>query len=306
MAPRNFLLVSTDPALLQDLPTALVDQPGSLQVDAVSRVDDALKQLKERPYEGAICVVDSPDELACIIRLKKRQPDLQVVMLTQSDEPTLHRVGQQMGADEVVNRGSSIGKTAELLVTALESRTVAAGVHRTAAETAELVRDIRLLNERNRELLQKAMGLAASVQTGEFVTLVVEDEPSDLLLMVKALRKAGLPPFVRTTRSVPQAIDYLSGRGEYVDRLEHPTPSLIISDLNLGEDRGVDLLRWVRSQPHLAHLGFILFTSSESERDMAEATDLNVNFYIVKTLKPDKLVEVVRSVYEHAKRYKTL
>ncbi len=149
------------------------------------------------------------------------------------------------------------------------------------------------------------MGLAAAVQPGDFVTLIVEDEPSDLLLLIQALRKAGLPPYVRAVNSVPAAIAYLSGEGAHSNRSESPVPSLIISDLNLGKESGLDLLRWVRRESSLSHLGFILFTSSESEDDMKEAAFLNANLYILKSPRLGALVDVVRSVYEYSRRYKT-
>jgi len=283
-----------------------MQRTGAPEVVPVTRVIDALQEVGLRSYEAAICVVDGPDELACVIRLKKAKPDLPVLMLTKSADPIFRNLGEQMGADAVVRRASAVEKTADLVATAMESRRLAGATRKAIAVTAELVRDIQRLSEKNRKLVESAMGLAASVQDGDFVTLVVDDEPSDLLLLVQALRRAGLPPFIRTAKGVPQAREYLSGGGIYKDRAAYPVPSLIISDLNLGGDRGTELLRWVRSEPLLSHLGFILFTSSEREEDIQEAARHNANFYIPKSARPDTLVSVVRSVYEHARRYKTL
>ncbi len=188
----------------------------------------------------------------------------------------------------------------------METRSVAVRHREQLQDNAKLVRDLRKLSDQTRVLVEKAMGLAASVQPGDFMTLIVEDEPSDLLLLMRALRRAGLPPFVRTLGSVHQAVSYLSGEGSFADRALFPVPSLIISDLDLGKQSGLDLLRWVRREPLLSHLGFILFTSSDSEADMKEAALLNANFYIIKSQKLESLVEVVKSVYKHSTRFKSI
>lgn len=303
MTSSDILLVASDRRVLDTLSEPLA-QCTSATVRPLSRVIDALAKVAQEPCRSAVCVVESAEELACVIRIKKARPDLPVVMLTPSEDATLHALGQQMGADAVVRPAPEPRKTAELLALALETKRNARNLHREIARSEALVNDLQRIGERTRDLIQRAMGLAASVQPGDFVTLVVEDDPTDVLLLVQALRKAGLPPLVRTCKGVSQAIDYLSGRLGYADRGAYPLPSLIISDLNLGPERGMDLLRWVRSEPSLAHLGFILFTSSDNPADIEEATRLRANFYILKRLRNDGLVDVVRSVYEHSRRYR--
>lgn len=304
MESRDVLLVSSNRRTLDLLPGVLGGRMDS-QVVPFRILHEALEELGRREYKSAICVVESSDELACVIRIKKARPDLPVVMLTPSGDPTLRNLAEQLGADAVVRQEEGLEKAADLIALALETRAVTGRQRRSLADNAALVRDIRRLSDQNRELVQRAMGLAASVQPGDFVTLLVEDEPSDMLLLVQALRRAKLPPFVRAVNNVSQAIEYLSGAGAHADRLMYPLPSLIISDLDLGKKSGLDLLRWVRNEPGLSHLGFILFTSSESEEDMKEAALLNANFYIIKSHRLGALVDVVRSVYENCQRFKT-
>ncbi len=305
MKTKEVLLVSPDRKLLEHLPAALSRDSAPVTVKAFPRVVEALDQIVSRSFDALVCTVDGPDELATVIRLKKAKPELPIIMLTDSPDPLLRKLGEQMGASLVVKRGSDVAETGALLSAALQSKELTKQLRHRVAETGALVRDVRRLTTSHLELVGRALGLAAALDAGEFVTLLVEDDPAESLLVLRAIKKAGLPPFVRTVRSVDSAIDYLSGKGLYVDRRGHPLPSLIVSDLNLGPDTGLDLLSWVRTHSEFYSLGFVLYTSSERPQDLEEAQRLGANFYVAKSGQTDELVEIIRSVYVHAMRYKS-
>jgi CheY-like chemotaxis protein len=262
--------------------------------------------------ELAICAVDAPDEFAPIIRLRKLKPELPIVMLTQSADPTFRRLGEQMGAGQVVTRAADLERTAELLLAAFQSRKqpVLPGDEgpnspEGGPETLESGPATLELSSSSRDLVEKSLGVAAGIQPERFVTLMLEDDPADALLVERAMKKAGLPPMILNVPDVASAKEYLRGHGVFHDRAEYPFPSLIISDLHLGTETGLDFLRWVRTQPAFGHLGFILFTSSDAILDMTEAERLRANFYVLKSPTARSLVAIVRSVYEHAMRFKS-
>ena len=100
-----------------------------------------------------------------------------------------------------------------------------------------------------------------------YTLLWIEDDPNDILLGERALRKSGFPaPIV--LRDGEEAISYLSGKGAYDDRVRYPFPSLVLSDLKLPRVSGFDVLRWMRDQDGIRRIPAIILTSSRQRRDI--------------------------------------
>src|SRR5688572_30658149 len=96
--------------------------------------------------------------------------------------------------------------------------------------------------------------------------LWVEDDADDVLLIGRAIRKAGLAaPFL--VGDGREAVEYLSGSGKYADRLAHPFPSIILLDLKLPKMSGFEVLNWIRKRPELCRIPVIMFTSSRERAD---------------------------------------
>ena len=82
--------------------------------------------------------------------------------------------------------------------------------------------------------------------------LLVEDNPDDVTLLQWALRKHGLTYPIQVVEHGAQAVQYLSGAGEFGDREKYPLPHLIVLDLNLPEMNGVTFLKWLRNKSPIA------------------------------------------------------
>src|SRR6185436_11152458 len=125
--------------------------------------------------------------------------------------------------------------------------------------------------------------------------LWVEDDADDVLLIGRALRKAGLdqPALARDGR---EAVAYLSGDGKYADRAAHPFPSLILLDLKLPKMSGFEVLRWIRERPEVCRVPVVMFTSSRERADIDRAYDLGANGYLIKSVDHDDLVEALKRV----------
>lgn len=129
-----------------------------------------------------------------------------------------------------------------------------------------------------------------------FPVLWVEDDPNDILLGERALRKAGFSsPMV--VRDGEEALAYLSGKGGYDDRTRHPLPSLLLSDLKLPRLSGFDVLRWLRDQDSLRRIPAVILTSSRQRRDIDTAYDCGASAYLVKPIETQILVDVFRSLH---------
>jgi two-component system, response regulator len=111
--------------------------------------------------------------------------------------------------------------------------------------------------------------------------LLVEDNPDDEALTMRAIRKqTGIPVVV--TRDGAEALDFLLGTGDYRGRDLSVVPSLILLDLKLPKLNGLDVLRRIREDEETHNIPVVVFTSSTEERDVRESYRLGANSYICK------------------------
>jgi len=130
----------------------------------------------------------------------------------------------------------------------------------------------------------------------DFVMLLIEDDPNDILLIQRAFAKAYLVNPLKIVRDGDQAVNYLSGIGEFADRGKYPLPSLILLDLKLPRKSGLEVLQWLRDQPNFKQTPVIVLTSSKETRDVSRAYELGANSYLVKPVGFEGLLEMVKSI----------
>jgi CheY-like chemotaxis protein len=92
--------------------------------------------------------------------------------------------------------------------------------------------------------------------------LLVEDDPNDALLIERAFRKAGLDDSLKIVRDGDEAIEYLTGTGQFQSRAGFPLPYLMLLDLKMPGTDGFEVLRWARAQESLKRLLIVVLTSS--------------------------------------------
>jgi CheY-like chemotaxis protein len=118
--------------------------------------------------------------------------------------------------------------------------------------------------------------------------LLVEDNPDDLALMMRALKRAQVANPVHTVTTGGDAIRYLKGEGQFADRKRFPLPYLILLDLKLPEVPGLEVLQWIRTNLDFAVVVVVLSSSAEAQ-DVITAAKRHCNSYLVK---PDSLQEL--------------
>jgi DNA-binding response OmpR family regulator len=126
--------------------------------------------------------------------------------------------------------------------------------------------------------------------------LLVEDDESDVLFLKRALAAAGLDSRFDVAGSGRAAMDYLSGRPPFDDRAKHPLPTHVVLDLKLPEKGGLEVLRWIRSEPALTGLRVAVLTSSKQPSDVGQAKALGTDLYLVKPMGFIALLPVVRAL----------
>jgi CheY-like chemotaxis protein len=131
---------------------------------------------------------------------------------------------------------------------------------------------------------------------GKVAILLVDDDQNDVLLVQRALKKAGLDYPLIHRRDGEEAIDYLSGKPPYSDRAKHPLPTLILLDIKMPKMTGFDVLNWMRQQPSLATIPVVILTASVREEDQNEAEKLGAVGYRTKPVDFKELIDIIRDV----------
>src|SRR5262245_37537331 len=126
--------------------------------------------------------------------------------------------------------------------------------------------------------------------------LLVDDDENDVLIMRMALQKVGLTDSIGVAKDGREALDYLSGTGEFADRHEYPLPYLILMDLKLPRVMGLDVLKWLRERPEFDSTIVLVLSSSPMPDDIQDAYRLRANAYLVKPSGLDKLQVMVQAI----------
>lgn len=126
--------------------------------------------------------------------------------------------------------------------------------------------------------------------------LLVEDNDDDYFVSSRQLQKAGIATPHHRCADGQEARDYLSGVGEYADRTTYPLPQLILADLKMPRLNGIELLRWLRTEPTLKRIPFVMLTSSDAPSDVASAYDAFATGYLLKTGRSEEMVDAFRTL----------
>jgi len=139
----------------------------------------------------------------------------------------------------------------------------------------------------------------ASEHPGLGTILLVEDEPADARLLMRAITKAGVQNPVKHISRGDTALGYLQGIDQYADRRQHPLPILIILDLKLPGMSGLELLRWLRLQRPLRRIPVLVLTTESADAFMEAAYDAGANSYLLKSFDPAEMDRVVNLISEY-------
>jgi two-component system response regulator len=128
------------------------------------------------------------------------------------------------------------------------------------------------------------------------VILLVEDNPDDVTLTLRALKKNNIVNEVIVAHDGEEALEYLTATGTYAGRTVADLPQVVLLDLKLPKVSGLDVLRAVRADERTHLLPVVILTSSTEERDIVSSYDLGANSYIRKPVDFDQFLEAVRQL----------
>lgn len=126
--------------------------------------------------------------------------------------------------------------------------------------------------------------------------LMVEDNPDDEELTLRALKKNNIGNKVAVVRDGAEALDFLFCTGSYSQRDPREVPQVILLDLKLPKVDGLEVLRRIRADERTSLLPVVILTSSKEEQDMLEGYKLGANSYVRKPVDFNQFVEAVRQL----------
>jgi len=126
--------------------------------------------------------------------------------------------------------------------------------------------------------------------------LLVEDNPQDLELALRALRKANLTNRIQIARDGAEALDYVFCEGPHAARRITDSPKVILLDLKLPKIDGLEVLRRIKGDARTQAIPVVVLTSSKEQSDVVESYKLGVNSYIVKPVNFEGFAQAVHTL----------
>jgi two-component system response regulator len=126
--------------------------------------------------------------------------------------------------------------------------------------------------------------------------LIVEDDPLDLKLALRALRKANLTSRIQIARDGAEALQFIFCQGPHSERKIENSPKIILLDLKLPKVDGLEVIKRLKSDPRTQSIPVVMFTSSKEQNDVVRSYDLGANSYIVKPVNFERFCDSLQQL----------
>jgi two-component system, chemotaxis family, response regulator Rcp1 len=132
----------------------------------------------------------------------------------------------------------------------------------------------------------------------EAIILLVEDNPADQQLTLRAFKQGKLNTQLFIANDGQEAMDYLLNENRFANEEDFPRPDLILLDINMPRKDGKEVLKEIRANPDLKIIPVIMLTTSDQEKDIIDSYNLGVNAYISKPVRIADFLNVVSKLEE--------
>lgn len=126
--------------------------------------------------------------------------------------------------------------------------------------------------------------------------LLVEDNPTDAELTMRALKRKNLINKLVWVKDGAEALDFLFAKGEYSNRNVEDLPKLILLDLRMPKVDGLEVLHEIKADERTRKIPVVILTSSKEDRDIVESYKLGVNSYVSKPVEFDEFIDAVSTM----------
>jgi len=132
--------------------------------------------------------------------------------------------------------------------------------------------------------------------TNEVEILLVEDNPNDVKLTIRALKKNNFSNKIHVVIDGEEALNFIFARNKYSDRSINDVPKVILLDLKLPKVDGLEVLKEIKNDERTKKIPVIILTSSREESDIIKSYQLGANSYIVKPVDFEKFVSAIADI----------
>ena len=126
--------------------------------------------------------------------------------------------------------------------------------------------------------------------------LLVEDNPTDAELTMRALKKKNLANQIVWVKDGEEALDFIFATGKFAHRDVRNFPKLILLDLRMPKVDGLEVLQKIKADERTSRIPVVVLTSSQEDRDIVESYKLGVNSYVNKPVEFDEFIEAVSTL----------
>jgi two-component system response regulator len=134
------------------------------------------------------------------------------------------------------------------------------------------------------------------MKSREVEIVLVEDNPNDAELAMRALKEYNLANKLMWLKDGVEALDFIFAQGQYADRSIEDVPKVVLLDLKLPRVDGLEVLEKVKSDTRTKSIPVVVLTSSSEERDIIASYNLGVNSYVIKPVDFDKFVDAAKEI----------
>lgn len=130
----------------------------------------------------------------------------------------------------------------------------------------------------------------------ELEILLVEDNPTDAELTMRALKRKNLANRLVWVKDGEEALNFIHARGQFQDRDPEDLPRLILLDLRMPKVDGLEVLKEIKANERTRKIPVVVLTSSQQDKDLVESYKLGVNSYVSKPVEFDEFIEAVSTL----------
>jgi len=130
----------------------------------------------------------------------------------------------------------------------------------------------------------------------ELEILLVEDNPTDAELTMRALKRKNLANRLVWVKDGEEALNFIYARGQFADRNPEDLPRLILLDLRMPKVDGLEVLKEIKADENTCRIPVVVLTSSQEDRDIVESYKLGVNSYVSKPVEFDDFIDAVSTL----------
>ena len=136
-------------------------------------------------------------------------------------------------------------------------------------------------------------------QTIPYHVLIVDDDPADAALVTKAIDFGRFRCVVDRASDGVEAMEKLRQPQGTPPSAAHPSPHLVLLDINMPRKNGFQVLTEIRADPHLRHLPVVILSTSAAERDVTSAYQSGAHGYVTKPMDVDDLFQAIHGIQEY-------